>query len=202
MLFDKIEDAIKDIEQGKMVIVVDDENRENEGDFIMAAEKVADKDITFMATHGKGLLCTPISLEISKKLNLPLMVNNLSDSHGTAFTVSIDAAKGTSTGISSADRAHTTTLLASADTLPTDFVSPGHIFPLIAKEGGVLSRAGHTEAAVDLAELAGLSPAGLICEILNNDGTCARVDDLVKVAQTHNMRLITIEDLIKYKKEN
>ncbi len=202
MLFDKIEDAIEDIKNGKMVIVVDDENRENEGDFIMAADKVTPKDITFMATHGKGLICTPISSSIAKKLNLPLMVKDLSDSHGTAFTISVDASKGITTGISSKDRAHTASLLGQDKSTPSDFVSPGHIFPLIANDGGVLSRDGHTEAAVELASLAGFSKAGVICEILNDDGTCARVNDLIKIANKHSMKLITIEDLIKYKKEN
>lgn len=202
MSFNSISEAIEDIKLGKMVIVIDDESRENEGDFIMAAEKVTPEAITFMATFGKGLICTPISFEISQRLKLPLMVANLSDSHGTAFTVSVDAAQGISTGISSNDRSHTTSLLASSDSAQSDFVSPGHIFPLIAKDGGVLARDGHTEAAVDLASLAGFSKAGVICEILNDDGSCARLDDLKIVASKHDLKLITIEDLIKFKQEN
>jgi len=202
MIFNTIKEAIEDIKVGKMVIVVDDEDRENEGDFIMAADLVTPEAITFMATYGKGLICTPISSDIALRLKLPLMVKQLKDSHSTAFTVSVDAAQNIATGISSKDRSFTTSLLAKSDSKEDDFVSPGHIFPLIAKDGGVLQRDGHTEAAVDLAKMANLNPAGVICEILNDDGTCARVNDLIKVADKHNLKLITIADLIEYRKEN
>ncbi|MCT4641292.1 MAG: 3,4-dihydroxy-2-butanone-4-phosphate synthase [Bacteriovoracaceae bacterium] len=200
-MLDSIQGAIEDIKNGKMVIVIDDENRENEGDFIMAASKVTADDITFMATYGKGLICSPVSTQIANTLDLGLMVQNIEDSHGTAFTVSIDAKEGISTGISSADRARTIELLTNPNSKKSDFVSPGHMFPLIAKDGGVTTRPGHTEAAVDLAVMAGLPAAGVICEILNEDGTCARVDDLRVVAKKFNLKLISIEDLIKYKKE-
>ena len=200
-MLSSIEQALLDIQQGKMIIVIDDENRENEGDFIMAAELATPEAINFMATHGKGLICAPITKERALKLELPLMVNNLQDTMGTAFTVSVDAAKDISTGISATDRAKTLKLLADSDTKPEDLVRPGHIFPLIAKKGGVLEREGHTEAAVDLAQMAGLAPAGIICEILNEDGSCARLDDLVHIAHKHRMKIITIENLIEYKKK-
>lgn len=200
-MFDSIEKAIEDIESGKMVIVVDDESRENEGDFIMSADKITPDHITFMATFGKGLICAPISTEIAQRLKLPLMVNHLKDQHGTAFTVSVDAAKDIATGISSKDRAKTVSVLSNPNSSPSDLLSPGHMFPLIAKDGGVLEREGHTEAAVDLAKLAGHSSAAVICEILNDDGTCARLNDLKKVAKEHDLKLISIEDLIKYKKD-
>lgn len=199
-MLSSIDKAILDIQQGKVVIVIDDEHRENEGDFIMAAEKATPKAINFMASYGKGLICAPITRERAKELELPLMVNRMEDSLETAFTVSVDAAQGVSTGISAQDRAKTLRLLANSKTSPKDLVRPGHIFPLIAKSGGVLEREGHTEAAVDLALMAGLSPAGVICEILNEDGSCARLDDLVEVARQHDLRIITIENLVEYKK--
>ena len=201
MSLNTIEEAISDIKLGKMVIVVDDENRENEGDFIMAAENITAADVNFMATHGRGLICAPISTEIASRLELPLMNTKGGDHHGTAFTVSIDATDGITTGISATDRERTLKILADSKTKSTDFVRPGHIFPLIAKDGGVLDREGHTEAAVDLAKLAGFAPAGVICEILNTDGSCARLDDLKLVAKRFDMKLISIEDLITYKKK-
>lgn len=202
MPLNTIEEAIQDIAKGKMVIVVDDENRENEGDFVMAAELATHEDINFMATYGRGLICTPLSKAIATKLELPLMNAHGEDHHGTAFTVSVDAANGISTGISAKDRERTIKLLAAPQTAATDFVRPGHIFPLIAKDGGVLVREGHTEAAVDLAELAGLSSCGVICEVLNDDGSCARLSDLEIIAERFNLKLISIEDLVKFKKKN
>lgn len=201
MSFNTIEEAIEEIAKGKMIIVIDDEDRENEGDFIMAAELVTPEAVNFMAVHGRGLICAPISNEIASKLGMPLMVPKGSDHHGTAFTVSIDATKGISTGISASDRSRTVALLANPKTKASDFVRPGHIFPLIAKDGGVIEREGHTEAAVDLAGLAGLAKAGVICEILNKDGSCARVPDLLKVAEKFDLKIITIADLIIYKKK-
>lgn len=201
MSLNSIEDAIKDIKNGKMVIVVDDEDRENEGDFIMAAQNVTAADVNFMITHGRGLVCAPVSNKIATKLNLPLMIQTGGDHHGTAFTVSIDAKVGATTGISAKDREQTLKLLANSETKPSDFVRPGHIFPLIAKDGGVLAREGHTEAAVDLATLAGLAPAGVICEILKEDGEAARLPDLKILADKFGMKLISIEDLIEFKKK-
>lgn len=198
-VFNTIEEAIEDLKIGKMVIVVDDENRENEGDFIMPAQIVTAADVNFMATHGRGLICAPVSTQIAADLHLPLMYSDGSDHQGTAFTVSIDASHDISTGISAEDRMTTLKLLADPQSKPSDFVRPGHIFPLIAKEGGVLVREGHTEAAVDLAVLAGYRPAGVICEILNEDGSCARVGELEVLAQKFNLKLISIEDLKKFK---
>lgn len=201
-MLSSIEQALLDIQQGKMVIVIDDENRENEGDFIMAAELASPEAINFMATHGKGLICAPITKARAQELELPLMVSRMEDSMETAFTVSVDGAQGVSTGISASDRAKTLRLLASKSTKPTDLVRPGHIFPLIAKNAGVLEREGHTEAAVDLARLAGLEPAAVICEILNEDGSCSRLDDLVEVAHKHQLKIITIESLVEYRKQH
>lgn len=198
MAFNTIEEAIADLKEGKMVIVVDDEDRENEGDLVMAAEKATTEHITFMARFACGLICVPITEERAKELDIPLMVTYNTDTHGTAFTVSVDA-KGTTTGISAEERAYTVQKIIDPKTMPEDLRRPGHIFPLIAKEGGVLRRAGHTEAAVDLAKLAGLYPAGVICEIMNEDGTMARVPELQVFAQKHNLKMITIADLIKYR---
>ncbi len=198
MAFAKIEEALEEIKNGKMVIVVDDENRENEGDFIMAAEFITPEAINFMATIGRGLICTPISAQKARDLDLPLMVEYNNSANYTAFTVSIDARIG-GTGISANDRSLTTKLLTIDATLPYDLIRPGHIFPLIAKDGGVLERAGHTEAAIDLAQLSGCSPVGVICEILNTDGTMARVNDLELIAEQYNLKLISIEDLILYR---
>ena len=195
-----IEEAIEDIKQGKIVIVVDDENRENEGDFIAAAEKVTPEMINFMTQHGRGLLCAPLLEKRCKELGLDMMVENNTVLHHTQFTVSIDLkGEGCTTGISVFDRAKTIKALVKPQTKPEDFGRPGHIFPLRAKEGGVLRRTGHTEAAVDLARLAGLEPAGILIEILNEDGSMARLPQLVKVAEKHNLKIISIEDLIAYR---
>lgn len=200
-MLSSIEQALQDIQNGKMVIVIDDENRENEGDFVMAAEKITPEAVNFMAVHGRGLICTPITKERAKELDLPLMVDAPEDSLKTAFTVSIDAKDGITTGISASDRSKTIELLAKKETTPDDLCRPGHIFPLIAKDGGVLEREGHTEAAVDLSELAGLHPSGVICEILNDDGSCSRLDDLMKLAHKHRIKIITIENLVEYRKQ-
>ena len=197
-----IEEAIQDLKLGKMIIVVDDENRENEGDFIIPAEVITSEDVNFMATHGRGLICAPISTKIASALDLPLMVVDSHDHQETAFTISIDASHDISTGISAKDRETTLKLLASPSSKAQDFVRPGHIFPLIARDGGVIERAGHTEAAVELSVLAGFKAAGVICEILNKDGSCARVPDLRIIADQFNLKLISIEDLIKYQKQN
>jgi 3,4-dihydroxy 2-butanone 4-phosphate synthase/GTP cyclohydrolase II len=197
--FDAIEDAIADLAAGRIIIVVDDEDRENEGDFVMAAEKVTPEAINFMAKYGRGLICAPICKSRAVALDIDLMVVNNTDAHQTAFTVSVDYKHGTTTGISAPDRALTIQKLIDPNTRPADFRRPGHVFPLVAVDGGVLRRAGHTEASVDLARLAGLSPAGVICEIMNDDGSMARLPDLVKVKQQFGMKLITIKDLIAYR---
>ncbi|TVP82805.1 MAG: bifunctional 3,4-dihydroxy-2-butanone-4-phosphate synthase/GTP cyclohydrolase II [Alkalicoccus sp.] len=196
--FDPIEEAIYALAQGEVVIVCDDEDRENEGDFISLAEKTTPEVINFMITHGRGLVCTPVTEERASTLNLVPMVDRNSDPHGTAFTVSVDH-KHTTTGISAQERAMTVQALIDEDTKPADFQRPGHIFPLIAKDGGVLRRAGHTEAAVDLARMAGGKPAGVICEIMNADGTMARVPELRQIADEHDLKMVTIKDLIKYR---
>ncbi|HLV46138.1 MAG TPA: 3,4-dihydroxy-2-butanone-4-phosphate synthase [Flavobacterium sp.] len=195
-----IEEAIEDIRQGKMIIVVDDEDRENEGDFVAAAEKVTPEMINFMATHGRGLICAPLTEKRCKELDLKPMVHNNTVLHHTAFTVSVDLiGHGCTTGISAHDRAKTIQHLVKPETKPEDLGRPGHIFPLIAKEGGVLRRSGHTEAAVDFARLAGLNPAGILVEILNEDGTMARLPQLKEVAKKFDMKLVSIEDLIAYR---
>ena len=195
-----IESAINDIRDGKIVIVVDDKNRENEGDFLAAAELVTPEIVNFMATHGRGLICAPITENISKRLGLNLMVGTNTDPQDTAFTVSIDLkGKGVTTGISVSDRAATIKALIDKNTKPKQFSKPGHVFPLIAKNGGVLRRTGHTEAAIDLPRLAGLKPAGVIVEIMNEDGSMARVPDLIKVAKKFNLKIISIEDLVAYR---
>jgi 3,4-dihydroxy 2-butanone 4-phosphate synthase / GTP cyclohydrolase II len=198
--FDKIEEAIADIKAGRMIIVVDDEDRENEGDFIMAAEMVTPEAINFMSIYGKGLICTPITSARAKELELDLMVKSNDALHQTAFTVSIDSIYG-GTGISAQDRALTIKEMVRKDTRPDEFMRPGHIFPLIAKDGGVVERPGHTEASVDLARLAGLYPAGVICEIIDDDGSMARRDRLFEIAKQHNLKMITIEELIKYRNQ-
>lgn len=197
--FDKIESAIADIAAGKMVIVVDDEDRENEGDFVMAAELVTPEAVNFMAKFGRGLICTPIVRTRAVELDIDMMVANNTDAHQTAFTVSVDYRRDTTTGISAKDRSSTIKALLNPKSRPEDFRRPGHIFPLIAVDGGVLRRAGHTEASVDLARLAGFQPAGVICEIMNDDGTMARLPNLVKVREEHGLKLITIKDLIAYR---
>lgn len=200
MKFDSIPKVIEEIRQGRMVIVVDDEDRENEGDLIMAAEKVTSQAINFMAKHGRGLICLPIVEERLDELELYPMVNDNSDRFDTAFTVSIDAKKGVTTGISAHDRAATIKAVLNPKTKASDLARPGHIFPLRAKKGGVLTRAGHTETAVDLAKLADLYPAGVICEIMNDDGTMARVPQLIKFAKEHKLCICTITDLIQYRR--
>jgi 3,4-dihydroxy 2-butanone 4-phosphate synthase/GTP cyclohydrolase II len=195
-----IEEAIEDIRQGKVIIVVDDENRENEGDFLAAAEKVTPEIINFMATHGRGLICAPLTESRCKELGLHVMVSNNTDPMETAFTVSVDLrGNGVTTGISAADRAKTILSLVNSDTKPHDLARPGHIFPLIAKQGGVLRRTGHTEAAIDFARLAGFKSAGVIVEIMNEDGSMARLPQLVKVAKKFNLKLVSIEDLVAYR---
>lgn len=194
-----IEEAIEDIRQGKMVILVDDEDRENEGDLTMAAEKVTPEAINFMAKYGRGLICLSLTEERINELRLPMMVSENTSRFQTAFTVSIDARHGVTTGISAADRAKTILTAVDDRTQPEDLVSPGHVFPLRARKGGVLVRAGQTEGSVDLARLAGLKPAGVICEIMNDDGTMARMPELQVFAKQHGLKIITIADLIKYR---
>ncbi len=200
--FNTIPQIIEDIKEGKFVIVVDDENRENEGDLVIAAEKITSDGINFMAKHGRGLICVPMTEKRLKELKIDAMVPNSSDRLDTAFTVSVDAKKGITTGISSRDRALTVKRLIDLKTKPDDLTKPGHIFPLKAKGGGVLERAGHTEASLDLAELAGLYPAGVICEIMNEDGTMSRVPELIEFAKQYNLKICTIADLIKYKRKS
>ncbi|KRB56760.1 3,4-dihydroxy-2-butanone-4-phosphate synthase [Flavobacterium sp. Root186] len=198
-----IEEAIEDIRQGKVIIVVDDEDRENEGDFLAAAEKVTPDMINFMATHGRGLICTPLTESRCKELDLRAMVTNNTDHMETAFTVSVDLkGNGVTTGISAADRSRTVQSLVDPNTKPHDLARPGHIFPLIAKQGGVLRRTGHTEAAIDFARLAGFKPAGVICEILNEDGTMSRLPELIKVAKKFDLKLVSIEDLVAYRMQH
>lgn len=197
---DTIPEAIEAIKNGKIVIVVDDENRENEGDFVAAADMVTPELINFMATKGRGLICAPLTESRCKELDLNLMVGVNTDPLGTAFTVSVDYhGKGVTTGISASDRAITVKALTDKNTRPLDLSRPGHIFPLKAREGGVLRRTGHTEAIIDLARLAGLNPGGVIVEIMNEDGTMARLPQLIKIAKEHNLKLISIEDLVKYR---
>ncbi len=198
MTFNTIEEALSDFQAGKMIVVVDDEDRENEGDLIVAAEKVTPEAINFMARFGRGLICVPLTGERIEELGLPLMVAENTEGYSTAFTVSVDSKQGT-TGISAFERAQTVQALVAPQTKPGDLARPGHIFPLRAKDGGVLRRAGHTEAAVDLAKLAGLYPAGVLCEIMNEDGTMARVPQLLEFAAKFKLKLITIADLIRYR---
>ena len=199
--FNDIEDAVADIRAGKIIIVIDDEDRENEGDLVMAAEKVTGEAINFMATYGKGLICTPMEEEILKELQINSMVENNTDNHETAFTVSVDY-KDTTTGISAYERALTISKLLENGVKPEDFRRPGHVFPLAAKKNGVLERTGHTEAAVDLAKLAGLKDAGVICEVMKEDGHMARTEDLIKMAKEHNLKIITVKSLLEYRKAN
>ncbi|WP_333877559.1 3,4-dihydroxy-2-butanone-4-phosphate synthase [Flavobacterium sp.] len=198
-----IEEAIEDIRQGKVIIVVDDEDRENEGDFLAAAEKVTPEMINFMATHGRGLICAPLTEKRCHELELHSMVKNNTDHMETAFTVSVDLkGHGVTTGISASDRAKTILALVDEETKPFDLARPGHIFPLTAKQGGVLRRTGHTEAAIDFARLAGFKPAGVIVEIMNEDGTMARLPQLVEVAKKFNLKLVSIEDLVAYRMQH
>jgi 3,4-dihydroxy 2-butanone 4-phosphate synthase / GTP cyclohydrolase II len=200
--FHSIGEALEDIRNGRIIIVVDDEDRENEGDFTLAAEKVTPEAINFMARYGRGLICLPLTAERLDQLNIPLMVEGNTSKYGTAFTVSIEARHGVTTGISAADRATTILTAINPRSAPSDLVRPGHVFPLRARAGGVLERAGQTEAAVDLARLAGLSPAGVICEVMNQDGTMARIPELRKVARRHRLKIITVADLIAFRLKN
>ena len=201
MEFNTIDEAIEDIKQGKMVVVVDDEDRENEGDLIMAAQKVTPQSITFMATFGRGMICVPIDEKRASELELPFMVERNNENMGTAFTVTVDH-KSSTTGISAFERANTIKEIVNPASTKNDFVRPGHVFPLVAKNGGVLKRAGHTEASVDLARLAGFYPVGVICEIMNDDGTMARIPQLREFIETHGLKMISIEQLIEYRRTN
>ena len=201
MSLDKIEDILDDLRQGKMVILMDDEDRENEGDLLMAAESVTPEAINFMARFGRGLICLTLTEDHCDKLDLPLMVNNNRTPYATNFTVSIEAAEGVTTGISAADRAKTVLAAVNENVQAEDIITPGHVFPLMAQKGGVLSRAGHTEAGVDLAALSGFQAASVICEILKEDGTMARMPDLLEFAKEHQLRIGTIEDLIRYRRQ-
>ncbi|MFZ4774482.1 MAG: bifunctional 3,4-dihydroxy-2-butanone-4-phosphate synthase/GTP cyclohydrolase II [Terrimicrobiaceae bacterium] len=200
--FDPIPSVVSDIRRGRMVIVTDDEDRENEGDLLMAAAKVTPTAVNFMAKHGRGLICAPITEERAQKLGLQRMVAHNRELFKTDFTVSVDATSGITTGISAKDRAATIRVLAQESSIPVDLLQPGHVFPLQAKPGGVLRRAGHTEAAVDLARLAGLDPSGVICEILKEDGSMARLPDLVKFKRKHNLKMCSIQDLIAYRRKS
>ncbi len=197
--FATIEEAIEEIRRGRILIVVDDEDRENEGDFVMAAERVTPEAVNFMATHGRGLICVPLTGERLDELRIPMMVSDNTAPMGTAFTVSVDAKRGVTTGTSAFDRATTVRALVDPATRPEDLARPGHVFPLRAMPGGVLRRAGHTEAAVDLARLAGCAPAGVICEVMNAEGGMARLPALLALARQHGLRVITIKDLIRYR---
>jgi len=200
MPFISIEDAIEELKKGKMLIVTDDKNRENEGDFIAIAETITPEAVNFMVTRGRGMLCTPMANDCLEQLDISLMVGRNTAKHGTAFTVTVDAVKGTTTGISVSDRAITISKLADPAAVPEDFARPGHIFPLAAVKGGVLRRAGHTEAVVDLARLAGFRPVGVLCEILDDDGTMARTPRLLEISQQYDIGMITIADLIEYRR--
>jgi len=200
-MYSTIEEGLAAIARGEMIVVTDDSGRENEGDLIIAAEKITPEAVNFMATHGRGLICAPITADRAAQLRL-LEMPGKKDRYGTAFTFSIDAKVGTTTGISAGDRAVTAKLLVNPDACHDDFYVPGHLFPLIAKDGGVLERPGHTEAAVDLARLAGLAPAGIICEIMAEDGTMAVGDQIFDFAKKHGLTLITVEDLVAYRKVN
>jgi 3,4-dihydroxy 2-butanone 4-phosphate synthase/GTP cyclohydrolase II len=201
MKFNSIQEVLEDLKLGKMIVVVDDENRENEGDLLMAAEKVTPESVNFMATYGKGMICAPLTEERAKELGLSIMVERNQEHMGTAYTVTVDH-KDSTTGISAYERAHTVTELANPFARAEDFNKPGHIFPLIAKKGGVLRRAGHTEATVDLTRMAGLSPSGMICEIMNDDGTMARVPQLMEFVKKHRIKIITVASIIQYRREH
>lgn len=199
-IFASVTEAVEIIALGGMLIVVDDENRENEGDLVMAADLITTQDVNFMISQGKGLLCVPMQEQDLRRLDIPLMTTDSSDRHGTKFTISVDAVQGTSTGISASERALTIKALADSSTQAEDFMRPGHIFPLLAEKGGVLKRAGHTEAAVDLAIMAGRQPVGAICEIIREDGEMARLDDLIGFARKHDLKIFTIADLIYHRR--
>ena len=199
--FSSIDEAIRIIAAGGMLIVVDDENRENEGDLLMAADAITTAQVNFMITHAKGLLCVPMEAEVLQRLEIPLMTKENTDRHGTKFTISVDVKEGTTTGISAGERAKTIKALARPASKASDFMRPGHIFPLLAEKGGVLKRAGHTEAAVDLAKLAGRAPVGAICEIIREDGEMARLDDLIPFARKNGLKIVTIADLIRHRRQ-
>lgn len=199
-MFSKIEEAIEDIKNGKMIVVVDDEDRENEGDLIIAGEKVTGEAVNFMAKYGKGLICTPVSDDIAQKLNFHAMVEKNTDNHETAFTVTVDH-KNTTTGISAFERAETIKEIVNEKSQTSDFRRPGHVFPLISKKGGVLKRTGHTEASIDLCKLAGLKEVAVICEIMKDDGEMARVPELIEFVKEHDLKMVTIADLIKYRRK-
>ena len=201
MKLSRIEEAVADIKNGKMVIVIDDEDRENEGDFIIASEKATVQDVNFMMKEGRGLLCISINNQTAQKLELTPMVNSNTTSHGTNFTVSVDAIKNSTTGISANDRWQSVQVIIDDESKPEDLARPGHMFPLVAKDGGVLKRAGHTEAALDLARLANLKPSGLLVEIVDEDGSMARKESLFNIAEKFNLKIISISDLIKYRKK-
>ena len=201
-MLSSIEKAIEDLKQGKMIIIVDDEDRENEGDLAFAADKVTPEMINFMSIHGKGLICVPMLGSRLDELDITSMVSDNTSSHSTAFTISVDAIKGATTGISADDRSNTIKMLTSETTLPEDLARPGHIFPLRYAEGGVIERNGQTESIVDLCILSDLYPAGVICEIINDDGTMARRDDLIKFSDKHDINIVSVEDIIKYRKSN
>jgi len=202
MAISPISEIIDDLRQGRMVVIMDDEDRENEGDLLIASEKIRPDDINFMATHGRGLICLTLTQDRCEQLKLPLQHSGVHRRLGTAFTVSIEAAEGVTTGISAADRATTILAAIRPEAKPSDIVTPGHIFPLMARNGGVLARAGHTEAGIDLARLAGLMPSSVICEIMNGDGTMARLPELETFARQHGLRIGTIADLIHYRMQN
>lgn len=202
MKFHSIEEVLADIKEGKIVIIIDDEDRENEGDLVIAAEHVKPSDINFMAKHGRGLICVPMEAQRLEELGLKLMLSDNKDPYGTAWMMSVDAKHNVTTGISAHDRAHTIKALIDPKTKPDDLIKPGHIFPLKAREGGVLVRAGHTEVSVDLMRLAGLYPAGVICEIMNEDGTMARTPELIEFSKAHNLKICTIASLIKYRRKS
>ncbi|SOC00094.1 3,4-dihydroxy 2-butanone 4-phosphate synthase/GTP cyclohydrolase II [Ureibacillus xyleni] len=200
-MLNTIEEALQDLKEGKNIIVVDDENRENEGDLVILAEFATPENINFMATYGRGLICTPITRQLAKKLDLNAMVENNTDNHQTAFTVSVDHIE-TTTGISAYERSFTILQIINDNAKPSHFRRPGHVFPLVAKDNGVLERRGHTEAAVDLAHLCGSIPAGVICEIMGDDGTMLRLGGLKEFAKVHNLKIISIEDLVRYRTNN
>ncbi len=199
--FCTVEQAVEDIKNGKFVIVVDDENRENEGDLICSGELITPQMVNFMISKARGLVCVPVSKEIAERLNIPLMTDDITEKHGTKFTISIDAIKNTTTGISASDRYETIIQMTEDSSVERDFVRPGHIFPLIAEPGGVLKRTGHTEASIDLMQLAGLKKVGVICEIIKDDGEMARMPDLIKYSAEHGIKILTIQDLIQYRRK-
>ncbi len=199
--FCSIPEAVEEVKDGRVLIVIDDENRENEGDFMVAAERVTSETINFMARYGRGLICLPTTRQRLEELEIPIMVDGKTSVEDTPFTVSVDAVKGVTSGISAPDRAKTARLFVNPDTMPEDFERPGHLFPLRARDGGVLERDGHTEATIDLLRLAGLYPAGVLCEVLDEDGSMARLPRLIEIADEHHLKIATIKNLIEYRLE-